>query len=262
MRSVRLLLLFAGIALAVGATAQAQDWSTIKGQVVFKNGPKPEAITPTNDKAHCESKGPLLSTLYSVNEKNGGFRNVVVWLRIDDNAKEKRKAPFPTDKIKPELAKAVPVVRVIDQPCCQFEPRLIAARAGDKLVVKNSSPVGHNIKMDGVGPLEFNVNLPAGGKHEINGGLIAEFSPISFSCNVHPWMNGRLRIFDHPYFAVTDNDGKYEIKDAPVGKWSLVVWHQEGFHMGIPGAYGTTIEVKGAVTEVPPVAFEFVVVKP
>ena len=253
---------FAGLVLAISTTAQAQDWSTIKGQVVLKNSPKPEKIDVTNDKAHCLAKGPLLSTLYSVNAKNDGFRNVVVWLRIDDRSKDNRKASFPVEKIKPALAKVAPVVHVIDQPCCQFEPRVVAARTGDKLVVKNSAPVGHNIKMDGTGDLSFNVNLPAGGKHEVGVGSVGEFSPISYACTVHPWMNGRLRIFDHPYFAVTDNDGKFEIKDAPVGKWSLVVWHQEGFHKGTPGSYGTSIEVKGAVTEIPAVEFEFVKPKP
>jgi len=189
MRSVRLLLLFAGIALAVGATAQAQDWSTIKGQVVFKNGPKPEAITPTNDKAHCESKGPLLSTLYSVNEKNGGFRNIVVWLRVDDA--KNHKAPFPIEKIKPDLVKVAPVERVIDQPCCQFEPRILAVRAGDTLIVKNSAPVGHNIKFNGDGDLSFNTNLPPAGVYKIKNGLVAEYGAISFECNVHPWMKGQ-----------------------------------------------------------------------
>jgi len=248
----RSLALMAGIvALTVGAAAQAQDWSTIKGQIILKNAPAPGLIDVNNDKAHCLAKGPLVTESLIVNAKTNGVKYVVVWLRPDT---ENRKDAFPADKINPALAKAAPVDRVIDQPCCQFEPRVLAARTGDKLVVKNSAPVAHNIKVSADDPVfTFNVNLPPGGNHKPDGGLTAQSSAIPFECNVHTWMKGYLRVFDHPYFAVTDADGKYEIKDAPVGKWRLVIWQEGGFHKGKEGVLGMPVEVKGAVTEVPAV---------
>lgn len=64
-------------------------------------------------------------------------------------------------------------------------------------------------------------------------------------------------MFDHPYFAVTDADGAFEIKDAPPGKWRLVYWHENGYHKGRAGAFGFPVEAKpGAVTDLPPVSLE------
>jgi len=254
MNRIRTLALVAGLAvLFAGSTAQAQEWATIKGTIELKDAPKPAVIAVNNDKAHCESKGPLMTESLIVNPKNNGVKYVVVWLRPDT---ENRKDLFPAEKIKPEL-KAASVERVIDQPCCQFEPRVLAARAGDKLVIKNSAPVSHNIKMSADAPaFTFNVNLPAGGSHKPEGGLEAQSSAIPFECNVHTWMKGYLRVFDHPYFAVTDADGKFEIKDAPVGKWRLVIWQEGGFHKGKAGLLGMPIEVKAGGTEVPAVNLE------
>ncbi len=252
MRRIRTLAVVA--AMAIGATAQAQEWSTIKGQIILNNAPQPMVIAVNNDKAHCLAKGPLLSESLVVNPKGNGVKYVIVWLRPDT---ENRKDPFPANKINPALAKAAPVSRVIDQPCCQFEPRVFAARTGDKLVIKNSAPVGHNIKVSADDEaFTFNVNLPPGGKHEPAAGLTAQSSAIPFECNVHTWMKGFLRVFDHPYFAVTDAEGKYEIKDAPVGKWRLVIWQEGGFHKGKEGVLGMPIDVKGAVTEVPAVELQ------
>jgi hypothetical protein len=72
-----------------------------------------------------------------------------------------------------------------------------------------------------------------------------------------------MRVFDHPYFAITDQDGKFEIKDAPVGKWRIVYWHELGFHKGREGILGFPIEVKadkpgGTTMEPKPVAFGIV----
>jgi hypothetical protein len=52
-------------------------------------------------------------------------------------------------------------------------------------------------------------------------------------------MIGYVRVFNHPYFAITDEDGNFEMKTAPVGEWNLVVWQEEagwvtGDRKGIP----------------------------
>ena len=85
--------------------------------------PNPPAEAPANvttDKEHCLSKGPITNQVYAVNPKNKGLKNVVVYLRPDDNDP---KAKFAAGQISPKLASAKPVQHVIDQPCCQFEPR-------------------------------------------------------------------------------------------------------------------------------------------
>jgi hypothetical protein len=58
-------------------------------------------------------------------------------------------------------------------------------------------------------------------------------------------MKAWVGIFDHPYFAVTDKNGKFEIKDAPAGKYRLFVWHEEvGYLGGVKGRNGQVITIK------------------
>jgi len=64
---------------------------------------------------------------------------------------------------------------------------------------------------------------------------VKESGPISYKCSIHPWMSGYVRVFEHPYYAVTDDDGKFEIKNAPVGKFRIVFWHESGLRGGRTG---------------------------
>jgi plastocyanin len=240
MRLLSTLTLTAGL-LAAGVATADEKFVTIKGQITMKDAPKAEVLNVTTDKAVCCKDGDILSSKLVVDEKSKGVMNVVVFLRPDS---DERDAAFPQDKIHPDLAKAKPKKHVIDQPKCQFEPRIIAAREGDTLVVKNSATIPHNTNFSGNG-LEFNNTIPAGKELEAPGAFKADRRPAIFKCDIHPWMEGRVRVFDHPYFAVTDKDGKFEIKDAPVGKFRVVYWHEMGFHKGRDGALGFPTDIKG-----------------
>jgi hypothetical protein len=69
-------------------------------------------------------------------------------------------------------------------------------------------------------------------------------------------MDGYVRVFDHPYFAVTDADGKFEIKNAPVGKYRIVYWHEAvGLRGGRAGRFGEPIEIAGPKTDLKEVDF-------
>jgi plastocyanin len=194
-----------------------------------------------------------MPTDVEVDPKSKGIKNVVVWLRPDT---ADRKDPFPADKIKPELQKPKATSHVIDQPKCQFEPRVLAARTGDTLEVKNSATIPHNVNY--TSDVEsLNILIPAGGSVKLKNPLAAQSTPIPFKCDIHGWMAGRVRVFDHPYFAITDKDGNFEIKDAPAGKWRLVIWHENGFHKGREGILGTPIEVGAGTLEMKPIDFEF-----
>ena len=67
-------------------------------------------------------------------------------------------------------------------------------------------------------------------------------------------------VFDHPYFAVTDAEGKFEIKNAPAGKWRIMYRHENGYHKGKAGNKGFPVEIKDhgrGTLELLPVEFEF-----
>ena len=106
-----------------------------------------------------------------------------------------------------------------------------------------------------------NVLLPPNTEKEIDD-LKADRFPVSVECNIHPWMNGWVRVFNHPYFAVTDENGGFEFKDAPAGNWQLMIWHGSGGWLGgAKGKNGQPITIKaggttdlGSLVYVPPPA--------
>ncbi|VTT96688.1 Uncharacterized protein OS=Blastopirellula marina DSM 3645 GN=DSM3645_19518 PE=4 SV=1 [Gemmataceae bacterium] len=253
---IRFLALVAAVAAVSAASASAADWATVKGQVVFpkdKPVPKRDALNVSQDKDHCLSKGDILDESVIVNPKNNGIKNVVVWLRPDD---KDPKAKFTAEQITPEDAKRKPAEVTIDQPCCMFVDRVTIARPGDKLVVKNSAPVAHNFFWSSGSNGEYNVTVPKMEKWVMPEAIKAESPPIQYKCTIHGWMTGYVRVFDHPYYAVTDADGNFEIKNAPAGKFRIVYWHENGFKGGAQGRFGEEIEIKGPTTEVKAVDFD------
>jgi plastocyanin len=250
---------FTATAFAVActlSTTQAQapkDWVSIKGQVKFTKAPEAKKIDVTTDKEHCLSKGPLVYEDVVVNPKSHGVKSVIVWLRPDT---ANRRDPFPKEKIHPDLVKgkAKSQTHVVDQPCCQFIPRVVAAREGDVIEFKNSAPVNHNVNYNS-DTEPFNNNMSPNTSKKTQP-LQAQSSPVTFKCDIHPWMQGRARVFDHPYFATTDADGKFEIKNAPKGKWRIVYWHENGFHQGAKGALGFDVDATKGDVELKPIELE------
>jgi hypothetical protein len=219
----------------------AEPWGTVTGQITWGGGAVP-ALPPlavTADIPHCTSKGPIPDEKWLINKDNKGVKNVIVWL-IDGSDPKAPKAP----PVHPSLKEIKDREVVMDQPCCKFEPRVLALRQGQVLVAKNSSPVNHNFNYT----LDNKV-IPAGGKLEAE--LTASDRPLAVSCNIHPWMKGWIRVFDHPYFAVTDADGKFEIKNAPAGHYNVLIWHEDAGWVVEGGKRGKPIEIKaGGVTTV------------
>ncbi len=123
---------------------------------------------------------------------------------------------------------------VIDQKDCLYVPQIMAIQTGQKLMVRNSDPVSHNVH-----------TLPAAkGNDEKNQGQAAKQPDLTFSfpkpenfmkfkCDIHPWMGAWVTVFDHPYFAVTDKDGKFTIKDVPPGKYTVEARHRKAAPEGV-----------------------------
>ena len=216
-------------------------WVTIKGQVVLPAAtPIPARQALPANAAACP-KGPILDETWVVNPKTRGIRNVVVWLRPDD---KNPKAAFTPAEIHPADAARKPRDVVIDQPCCAFEPHVTAARAGDTLVVKNAAAIAHNFMWDSVKNGGVNVVVQPGGQFRFDRPLAAESVSLMFKCTIHPWMTGYVRVFDHPHYAVTDDAGAFEIKNAPAGKYRLVYWHETGFKGKAAGRFGDPITTR------------------
>ncbi|MCU0702702.1 MAG: sigma-70 family RNA polymerase sigma factor [Fimbriiglobus sp.] len=232
---------------AVPPPATPPPWVTVRGRVTWAgNIPNPEVLNVTGaDQPACCANGPLTSNQLLIHPASRGVKNVVVWLRPDA---DDRTTSWPKAKVHPDLRNAVPRQHILDQPQCQFEPRVIAAREGDSLLVGNSSAIRHNVTFSDRWAVEFDRTLSASEWRE-SGPLSADRIPAVIRCGIHPWMLAHLRVFDHPYFAVTDTEGHWEIKLAPAGRCRVVYWHELGFHRGKAGALGWPTELTTEVIE-------------
>jgi len=223
------------------AATRVEGWGNVKGQVVFAGDvPARAELKVDKDQDACLAKGPLLDEKYVVDKDTKGVQWVVVWLA----------APKGQLPIKPELKEIKEKVLSLDQPTCQFQPHVLAIRAGQELDAKNTAKVPHNINVQGA-PSNPTLNqiIPPGGHLAIEN-FKASNTPVNVSCTIHGWMKGYIRVFSHPYFAVTDAQGNFEIKDAPAGTWNLVVWQEEkGWVNGGKEGQPITIKPGETVTE-------------
>jgi len=244
MRLVRVVCTFA-IALALTVTlpgVRAQGWGTIKGQITFGGAAIPAnpvvTTVPSAEREVCCAKGGPHTDEWVVNPRNKGVRYVLVWLAPasgkDPGNKDKKIPIHPTLRSLPKTANE------IDQPLCEFIPHVIAIRQDQPVLAKNGASVPHNVHWQGMAANPGgNVLIPPGKQHVIKG-LKAQYLPVVVTCDIHPWMRAYIGVFNHPYFAVTDADGRFEIKDAPAGNFRLMVWHNI---WGPGGKGGTKIAV-------------------
>jgi hypothetical protein len=128
-------------------------------------------------------------------------------------------------------------VHELDNIGCRFVPHVQAATVGQFLVIKNSDPILHSVHAAfHNGQPDFNVGLFPGKvsrKPLIGAGL------VKIVCEVHPWMISYIVVTEHPYHAVTDAFGEYEIGEVPPGRYRLKVWHER------LGVLEKSVEVKG-----------------
>jgi plastocyanin len=200
-------------------TTKPAGWGSVKGQVVFVGDPpKPTELKVDKDQETCHAGGPLFDQKYVVDKDTKGVQYAVVWL-----AAAKGKLP-----IKPELKEVTEKKVELDQPNCQFKPHVLAIRVGQEVVAKNPAKISHNTKLEcrPLGP-DKNELIAAGHELVVPAADFHAGTVVNVSCTIHGWMKGYIRVFDHPYFKVTDDKGNFEIKDAPAGTWKLIVWQEE-----------------------------------
>jgi len=226
------------------ARAEEGEWGTVKGKVLYDakaDIPENKEATVSNDKAFCLAKGKIYQNEWVVDKKTRGVKWCLVWL---SDVKDPKKTDWDAKLIHPDL-KEVPKTLTLDQPICTFVPRVIAVREGTKVTYKNSAEVAHNVRMVGgdEGP-NINQLIPPGKELEV-GSIKARFMPFSYSCTIHPWMKGWIASFNHPYAAVTNEKGEFEIAKAPPGKYRLQVWQESyGFVQKNKNDRGVIITIK------------------
>jgi hypothetical protein len=205
----------------------------IVGTITLKGTPPKEKEIPqlkddpTCGKLHSE----MPTTHHYVVGPKGELANVVVSVEGVSGAKSSG-------------ATAKPVS--LDQKGCEYIPQIFAVQTDQKIIVKNSDPVLHNIHdLPAVaGNKEQNLaQMPNGADLTFSFNKPEEF--LKFKCDVHPWMFAWVSVFDHPYFDVSARDGSFKISNVPAGKYTLKAAHRKA------GNATQEVEVKdGAPTKV------------
>ena len=118
---------------------------------------------------------------------------------------------------------------VIDQRKMAFIPHVVAVQQGTTVDFLNSDPVGHNVYWPSIsGNKKLSHNLGTWPKGEKKPFQFNDLGTASLLCNVHPEMSGYVVVVPTSYFAVTDKEGNFEIKNVPAGKYTLKTWSEDG----------------------------------
>ena len=201
----------------VVVTANAADWGTVKGRFVF-DGTLPERpkLVLNKDVEFCGKHEPRTEQLV-VHPKDRGIANVVIWL---DTKPGEKPAIHPSFE-ESESAK----IKLMNKGC-RFDPHVCVLRTGQTLLIENPDQVDHNTAAGLDRNQPFNDLTPAGKSSERPRFTQTEKLPSPVQCSIHPWMTGWLVVKDHPYVAVTDEHGRFEMKNLPSGELTIVVWHE------------------------------------
>jgi plastocyanin len=112
-----------------------------------------------------------------------------------------------------------------DQKGCEYLPHILPMLAGQQLQIYNDDQTSHNIHPLAKVNQEWNKSQPPGSPPIDTKWDKPEFIPVK--CNIHPWMHGYFVVLKTSHYAVTGDDGTFEIKGLPAGKYTVTAWQEQ-----------------------------------
>ena len=200
----------------VTSTADPTGFATLKGHFVIRGDPPLNPIINVNKDADiCGASARDLQLIVTPPQDGGGISNILVFA-------EGIPAAWAHESAKPGKSEDF----VFDQKQCVFLTRVAAFQVSQGFKIVNSDPTGHNTKLDPRYTTGFNQIIPAGGFGYFQSER-EEKQPVSVTCSIHPWMQAWMIPRDNSYFAVTKQDGSFEIPNLPSGvELTFRVWHE------------------------------------
>jgi len=243
-------------ASAASDRANSDEPSTLNSQpstssgrivgVVKWNGTPPtlERVMVPKDGHVCAEHGrhDRPSEVLIINPSNGGVKDSVVHLfgkfeNADAAALAELKYPD-----------------TLNQRQCSYEPRVFVVPLGARLVMTSEDDVGHNVRMGGAADLNIAIS-----KDVRTSRRFEQAGVVKLGCDIHPWMTGYIHVVKHPYYAVTDADGRFELSNVPPGTHEIRLWHEPWWRdddkLGNPIAVTHSVTVRAGETT--RVTFEF-----
>jgi len=213
---------------AFGAAAAQATTGTIKGRITLSGKPPGNRVIRMGMDPMCTriNAGKRVVDEVVVASADGSLANAFVKLEGSFP-----RAPVPAEPV------------TIDQRGCIYVPRVVGARVGQVLRVRNDENLLHNVHSISTAANGFNVGQPmAGMQYEFR---LKDEEILKLKCDVHRWMAAYVGVVSHPYFAISGGDGSFTINGVPAGRHAISAWHERF------GTLKQTADVKpGATTTV------------
>jgi plastocyanin len=179
--------------------------AVVRGKVTFTGTP-PE-VSPIRNQPCCEGAPETLPDETVVVNAKGELANVLVYLANVPASDGSQQPPV-----------------VLDQKFCRYVPHVLGVQVGQKLRITTSDNAPHNVHYNPMQSPAGNFVLTTPGAEKIVSFAQPEF--IRTKCDVHPWMTAWVGVMTSPFFAVTKEDGTFEIPKVPAGQYTLTAWHE------------------------------------
>ena len=181
--------------------------ATVNGTVKFDGvAPKPVKIDMSQDPA-CKGTNEAEAVVVT----DGDLANVFVYVKEGLGT---RTFDVPTTPV------------VLDQSGCKYHPHVLGVMAGQTVQIKNDDMTTHNIHPTPKDNREWNESQPPSSP-AIEKNFAREEIMLPVKCNQHPWMKMYINVVKSPFYAVTDKNGKYEIKGLPPGDYTIAFVHEK-----------------------------------
>ena len=188
----------------------------IHGKITFDGkAPKMKSLRMDADPVCVANNEVAPRKEWLILDENNGLKNVLVFVKESPSG----------GSLEGDL-NLVEKHAVIDQNGCVYVPHVLGVMVGQKLDILNSDGTLHNIHALPKVNKEFNKAMPRS-KKQMTVQFDKSEKPFKVKCDVHPWMGAFIGVFDHPYFAVTGDDGSYVISGLETGDYIIEAWHEK-----------------------------------